>query len=185
MTLFEYLAVAFSLVFSFTAARLVAGLPYALKPERRYFVHVLQVGNLLLTVVVTFWAFWSFRNVEWNLARFVSALAGPGLLYFLACTLIPEAPEGVASWRQHFYSVRRSFFTGVAAWTCIIAVNSTISLGIPIWHPVRATQFALLSIAAVGAVSESPKVHAILAISSLALLLAFVALSFLPDSLTA
>ena len=40
MTLFEYLAIAFSLVFSFIAARLVAGLPHALDSSRRYFVYL-------------------------------------------------------------------------------------------------------------------------------------------------
>jgi len=35
VTLFEYLAIAFSLVFSFAAVRLVGGLPYALEPGRR------------------------------------------------------------------------------------------------------------------------------------------------------
>ena len=185
MTLFEYLAIAFSLVFSFSAVRLVAGLPYALKPGKRYFVHVIAVVNLLFGIVVVFWAFWSFRNVEWNLARFFSALASPGLLYFLACTLIPEAPATVASWRVHFYSVRRSLYTGVAAWICIAALNNTISLGYSIWHPARAIQLVVLSVAVVGAVSENSKVHAILAIGILSLFIAIFVVYFLPNPVAA
>jgi hypothetical protein len=41
MTLFEYLAIAFGLLFSMTALRLVGGLPAALDPDRRFWVHVM------------------------------------------------------------------------------------------------------------------------------------------------
>ena len=45
MTLFEYLAIAFSLVLSFSAMRLVAGLPYAAHPNRRYWAASAEYGN--------------------------------------------------------------------------------------------------------------------------------------------
>ena len=58
MTLFEYLAIAFSLVLSFAAMRLVAGLPYAVQADRRYWVHLVFVfshsryGSLLASTLV-------------------------------------------------------------------------------------------------------------------------------------
>ncbi len=183
MTLFEYLAIAFSLVFSFSAARLVAGLPHALASGKRYFVHWLQVSNLLITMVAIFWSFWSFRNVEWDLARFFFALASPGLLYFLACTLVPESPETVESWRPYFYSVRRRFFLGIGVWILVVALNSTISVGVPLAHPARAMQLSLLAISAIGATSESPALHSGLAVGCSVLLIAMLILNFVPGAL--
>ena len=62
MTLFEYLAIAFSLVFSFSAMRLVAGLPYAAQANRRYWVHLVFVSAHLLLTAVGFWNLWNFRD---------------------------------------------------------------------------------------------------------------------------
>ena len=79
MTLFEYLAIAYSLVFSFAALRLVAGLPHAIDASRRYFVHVGHVYIVLFATVGTFWTLWSVRDLEWTFARFLLQLAGPGV----------------------------------------------------------------------------------------------------------
>ena len=107
MTIFEYLAISFSLVFSFTAMRLLAGLPYAVRRERVYWVHFSFVCVQLILTVVIFWAFWSYRDTEWTLPRFLLALGSPALIYFNACTLIPENPGAIESWREYFDSVLR------------------------------------------------------------------------------
>ena len=96
MTLFEYLAIAFSLVLSFSAMRLVAGLPYAAQPNRRYWVHLSFVCILLLVTAVAFWNLWNYRDAMWTLPRFLLILATPGLIYFEACTLIPEQASTIA-----------------------------------------------------------------------------------------
>ena len=88
MTLFEYLAIAFSLILSFAALRLIGGLPYAADPNRRYWVHLVFVCNHLAVVALVFWNLWSFRNATWTLPKFLIVLIIPGLIYFLACALI-------------------------------------------------------------------------------------------------
>ena len=50
MTTFEYLAVAYSLLFSITALRLVGALPYVFRRERVYGVHAAVVVLLILTI---------------------------------------------------------------------------------------------------------------------------------------
>ena len=107
MTLFEYLAIAFSLVFSFCGARLVSGLPHAVRQDRRYWVHLCFVVWQLFVTVFIFWVFWSFRNVNWNFPTFAIVLTSPGLVYFNACTLVPENPSSVESWRD---TIRIDFF---------------------------------------------------------------------------
>ena len=180
MTLFEYLAIAFSLVFSFSAVRLVSGLPYALEGGRRYFVHSLHIANLLFATAAVFWAFWSFREVDWNYIRFLFALASPALLYFLACTLIPEAASTVSSWRDHFFRVRQRYFLGLAAWALVIAFNSTFTRGMPLDHPARILQVDVIGVSILGAASSRPSLHAVIAASGPVLLIFQGAIYFFP-----
>ena len=169
MTLFEYLAIAFSLVFSFAAVRLVGGLPYALAPGRRYWVHLSFVFHELLRVAAGFWAFWSFRDITWSFPRYMLALVAPGLVYFLAATLFPADPAEVDSWRDFYFGVRRRYFLAIACWAVAVAITTTILLQMPWSHPFRLVQLAFLAFGIVGATFASPRVHAGLALISLAL----------------
>jgi len=169
VTLFEYLAIAFSLVFSFAAVRLVGGLPYALEPGRRYWVHLAFVFHELLRVAAGFWVFWSFREIAWSFPRFLLALVGPGLVYFLAAALVPADPSGVDSWHDFYFGVRRRYFLGIACWAVAVAIATTILVQMPWFHPFRLVQLAFLAFGIVGATSESSRVHAGLALVSLAL----------------
>jgi NADH:ubiquinone oxidoreductase subunit 6 (subunit J) len=175
MTLFEYLAIAFSLIFSFSGMRLVAGLPHAAERRRRYWVHLSFLCFQLLATVLIFWLFWSFRNVEWNFPTFLLVLASPGLIYFNACALVPEDPSAVESWHDYYYSNRRRYFIGLCCWILVVATISTVVLKLPLVHPARALQAISLSIAVVGATSANERVHSGLVILSLAvaLLIAF------------
>ena len=132
MTLFEYLSIAYSLVFSFAALRLVAGLPHAVDRKRRSLLHLANVGILLFGTAAVFWAQWSARDVQWTFPLFLIRFAGPGVLYFLACTLVPDEPSGVGSWEEHYFSVRTKYFGGICAWACIMVINSTVVLGTPL-----------------------------------------------------
>lgn len=169
MTLFEYLAIAFSLVFSFAAVRLVGGLPYALAPGRRYWVHLAFIFHELLRVVAGFWAFWSFRDITWSFPRYVLALVAPGLVYFLAAALVPADPAGVTSWREFYFGVRRRYFLAIAFWAVAVATATTILLQMPWSHPFRLVQLAFLAFGIAGATFTSPRVHAGLAVISLLL----------------
>jgi hypothetical protein len=62
MTLFEYLSIAYSLLFTLAAMRIVGGIPYAISASNRSWPHLLLVAILLLFVVELFWNFWSFRD---------------------------------------------------------------------------------------------------------------------------
>ena len=173
MTLFEYLAVAFSLIVSATAMRLVGGLPHAFDAGRRYWVHLGIVGVQLVATLGVFWVFWSYRDIEWNLGRFALALSGPSLIYFCACTLIPENPESVASWREHYYAVRVRYFGACIAWAVFAAAATTAIVQMPWTHPARVAQTTVLVAGVVGCASASPRVHAglVLAMSGIAVLM--------------
>jgi hypothetical protein len=164
MTLFEYLAIAFSLVLSFTAMRLIAGLPYAAHPDRRYWVHLVFVCCHLAVTVLVFWNLWSFRAASWTLPTFSLVLVCAGVVYFTACALIPEQASTIGSWRSHYYSVRRRFFLGIVALGLSISLILTVILDLPLLHPARITQFVAISVGTLGAVSSSARVHASMAL---------------------
>ena len=83
MTLFEYLAIAFGLLFSLSALRLIGGLPAALDADRGYWVHRTLVVTLILHTAFAFWTSWSLSEVAWTLPRFFLALGVPGILRLL------------------------------------------------------------------------------------------------------
>lgn len=175
MTLFEYLAIAFGLLFTLAAMRLIGGLPSAIDPARRYWAHLLMVVALLLGTASVFWTFWSLHEIAWTFGRFLLTLGIPGVLYFMTTLLVPENPETVASWRDHFASVRARFFASFAAWGVLAAVAATVNLGLPLVHPARVFHVLVISMGVVGAVSSNRRVHEalVLMISAIGFGLAF------------
>ena len=164
MTLFEYLTVAFGLLYSLAALRLIAGVSVAMAPERRYWPHLLLTFSLLLMITAGFWTFWSLRDVEWTFFGFLVAIAVVGLVYYLAAVLVPENAGDVQSWRAHHAAIRRRWFVGWGLWAVMIAVNATVNLGFPLTHPSRGIQALALALGVMGATSDRDRVHEALAI---------------------
>lgn len=160
MILFEYLAIAYGLLFSVAALRILGGLPYAVEKRRRYWVHLAMTLVLLLAVIGAFWTLWSLRDIRWTFSRFLLVLLIPGILYYLAALAIPENPEHVESWRDHYYTVHGRFFTGFAIWGVVAAVNASVNLGLPLTHPSRGVHTTALIFGIIGAASSNPRVHA-------------------------
>jgi len=109
----------------------------------------------------------------WTLPRFFLALGIPGILYFIAATLIPEDPDEVASWRDHYYETRVQLFGGITAWAVIAAADATVNLGTPLDHPGRIVQAITAVLGIVGLGSSSPRVHSALAVSAVVVVLLF------------
>jgi hypothetical protein len=185
VTLFEYLAIAYSLVLSFAAIRLVAGLPHAIDPSRRYWVHVAYVCAGVFAALALFWAHWSTREVAWTFPGFVVNLAGPGIVYFLSCTMIPDDPSAVRSWRDYFFSVRRRYFGGLCVWAVIMVVNTTFFLDAPLVHPSRVIQVGLAALGVAGLAGDSPRYHALLLVWGALLTAMVMAILLRPGSLAA
>jgi hypothetical protein len=159
---FEYIAIAFSLIYSFSVMRLVGGISHALDPNRRHWVHLAHVGFQLAASAVSFWVMWSYHDAEWTLRTFLLVLAGPALFYFNATVLIPEAATAIESWRVHYFSVRRRYWVAICLWAIVVAATDFALLGAPLLDPARAMQSYFLALGVTGAVSEDPRVHSIL-----------------------
>jgi hypothetical protein len=184
VTLFEYLAAAYVLMLSLALLRAMSGVPHAVRPARRYWLHATWLVLALSTCLVAFWAFWSYRNVEWTIFRFMNSLAVPALLYCFIALLVPPDPSAVISWRDHFFDIRvRLFATGVALMVAVIASNQ-FTLRVPFLHPSQLGNYALLTIYFIAFASARPAVHGVLAIVFALLVAAtFSTLLVQPDSL--
>ncbi len=184
MTLFEYLSVAFSIVLSLAAVRLLSGVSVCFVPERRYWPHATWVVLILLLSAMVWWNFWSFKDVQWNFIRFLLTLIIPALIYLQAAALVPESPGTVQSWREHFFAARKRFFVALALFFLLIGVNAWLLLDLPFLHPARVLQALALGFALSGAVSTHNGWHQALPLIFLAMLLiAALALFLQPGSL--
>jgi hypothetical protein len=159
---FEYIAIAFSLIYSFSVMRLVSGISHALDPDRRCWVHLAHVGFQLAASAVSFWVMWSYHDAEWSLRTFLLVLAGPALFYFDATALIPEAAAAIESWRAHYFSVRKRYWVAICLWALVVAATDLALLEEPLLDPARAIQSYFLALGVTGAVSEDLRVHSIL-----------------------
>ncbi len=163
MTLFEYLAAGYTLVLSFAVIRALGGIAHAVHPARRYWVHVVWLAVILFASLGTFWAFWSYREVEWTLIRFALLLAVPALQYVFCSLLVPPDPSSVTSWRDYFFDVRIPLFATGVLMTATVVVGSTVVLGVSLTHPVRLAQLTMMALFAIGLASDKPSVHSVLA----------------------
>jgi hypothetical protein len=125
MTLFEYIAVAASLICSFVAVRILGGVAAVLRSGERYWVHAAWIFLQLWLLSVQWWLFWAYRDVEWSYGRFILALTPLGLLYLLSAILIPANVDQVVSWRQYYFDNRVRFF-GISLATLLVMISNTV-----------------------------------------------------------
>ena len=144
MTDFEYMAAAHTLILTFAAARILAGIFHAVQPGRLYWVHLSWLSLAIMFCLTSFWVFLFYREVEWTLPRLMVVLTAPGLIYVFCSILVTVNASEVASWREYFYSVRTSLFVcGTLMVTFILFVNPFF-IGLPILDPSQAPLFVLL-----------------------------------------
>ena len=174
MTLFEYLAIASSIILSMGLIRLVAGLPAALT-NRPFWIHLLWIFVKILSHALYWWTLWmAHENVEWNFVRFLYILLGPLILYAQAVALVPANPEDVASWREHFFGVSRFFFVANAIFLVHLSGLGTILHGLPLASMPLLAQVLVsfgIALSLAGASSTNPRLQGAVAILSAALIL--------------
>lgn len=176
MTLFEYLGVLISIVLSFGIIRLLDGIPFAFARGRGrgYWVHATWVVLILWLHVQYWWAFWSYKEVDWNYPKFLLALGAPLLIYSLAITLVPRDASAVSSWREHFYGIRVRFFSLYACWISVALLQSWLVLEQAFFVPLRLGQGLFVVLCVSGATFEKPAFQGFLAVLNVALAIWFV-----------
>ena len=165
MTLFEYVAVAASLICSFAAVRLLGGVAPTLRPEVRYWVHAAWVLFLLFLLSIQWWFFWAYRDVEWDYARFVLALSPLGLLYIQSTIVVPSDAARVKSWRVHYFAIRPRIFGIGLAMLAAMVLCTVVLLGHPALHWRRVLPGSMAVFMSMGLVSEHPRMHGVIAVA--------------------
>ncbi len=164
MTHFEYIAAVHTLILTFAAARILAGVSNAMRPGRLYWVHLSWTLLAVMYCLTSFWVFWGYRDIEWTLPLLILLLAAPGVIYVFSSTLVPADSSEVDSWREYFFSVRpRLFATGFVMMLTIVASNQVLA-GAPPMHASQIPLYGMLVVFAVGAASASPRLHDALAV---------------------
>lgn len=164
MTLFEYIAVANSVILSLAVVRLLDVLPSAFDPTRRYWTHCAFVVMVLWACAQYWWVGWSFASVEsWTYFKFLLYLIPPALLYSLAKTLGSPHPDGKESFVDHFQASRRRFFALMTMYMSVLVLSSWVIGGVPLTHPIRALQLTNVVAASSGFFVSSRRYHALLA----------------------
>ena len=141
----------------------ISGLPHAASSDRIYWVHLTWVCVNLAGAFQFYWGFWAFRDIEWTQPKFISVLAGPALLYAMACILNPDSGSSVASWREYFYQVRvKLFLTGICFYLVILSTLVFVA-ELPPSDPAFIGQFVALVLGIAGLASDRPAIHAAIA----------------------
>jgi hypothetical protein len=143
----------------------LAGIFYAVHPRRLYWVHLSWLCLAIMFCLTSFWIFWSYREVEWTLPRLMLILAAPGLIYVFSSILVPANAPQVESWRVYFFSVRLPLFACGAAMVLFIIFVNPYFIGISLMDSGQIQLYVLLGVFIVGAVSERPWLHSVLALA--------------------
>jgi hypothetical protein len=158
MTLFEYLAVAFSIVLGFSLTHLLGSVRSIFDPDRRYSVHIVFFFFLIFLHPQLWWALWDLHDdAPWNLFTFFYTLGGPGLLYLMSTSAVPIDRTQRLSWEEHFVSSRRWIFGFTAAYAFWGIGAVYWVFGVSLFHPYRVVQLACVLVSITAAVLPSSR----------------------------
>lgn len=177
MSIFEFMAIAFSLVLALTFSRGLSGLRSTLMRERRYWPHAAWVMIKLLNTVAFWWWLWAYRVLDegqWNVAIFIFYLSIPAVFYLQIASLLGSNPQQVTNWREHYYAERIWFFglNTLLSIQTFIVMSNVLAPAEPNYHGV-AWMFLVLTYSITCMVTANRRVHAVVAAIGLLGILAF------------
>ena len=149
MDLFEFILVITSVVYALALTQLLTGIGRLAQLEasiRWYMPHTVWIVNLFLAVLLSWWAGWEFRDVEWTFPKFGFLFVSPIFLFFATTLAIPRRIEDYGvDLERHFNKVRR-----LALWSLFVVLLAQFIDGVvlaseSIVIPVRILQLAVLS----------------------------------------
>jgi hypothetical protein len=169
MTHFEYISVAVSIILGLGIIRILSNMSSILDAKKRYWLHVVWVFTVFWIIIQHWWAFWDFRNVEWNIGYFASLIVSVSALYILVL-LLTDKQDPEQDWQSYYYSRNRAFFLGLLA-TGIYSIFITwLLLDATVWHTYRIFQVAMLTIALILSISRNESLHQLLTVAFVLLL---------------
>ena len=113
---------------------------------RHYLPQTIWAGTTFAMILLTWWALWGFRAVEWTFSDFLLVAFEPVLLFFACSLLYPQRlDDSNVDLKLHFEKVSRMFFAALFVLLILVSVDGVI-LGIEsVWNVNRYFQvFAML-----------------------------------------
>lgn len=122
-------------------------------------------GTVLLILVQTWWAIFTFRNeLAWNFGEFVLIFAHPTLIYFLAVLVLPDADrEGTIDLRANYFAQKSWLSSRPPASSCSACCVPLSSMATFRSTLIDSCSSAFLMMTTAAAVVRSPRLHQVLA----------------------
>lgn len=113
MSLFEYVAVLISIIVGLALTQILRGVGRMVTDKngpRPYWVHLVWTLYLFLLIGMFWW--WEFRlgTVDWSLGLYIVVIVYATLLFFVSLVIQPSDTQGIASYKDYFFSNRQWIF---------------------------------------------------------------------------
>jgi hypothetical protein len=152
VTFFEFILVMISVIYALSVAPLLSGvarLSQTRLPVRHYLPQSIWAANIFVLILLSWWALWSFREIDWMFSSFIFIAIEPVLLYFMCSLLYPQRLDGPqVDMKAHFQKIRRFFFATNIVLLIMVSIDGIV-LGIePLWNANRYFQGVALALIA-------------------------------------
>jgi len=174
MQMFEYVIILISIVIGLALTHLMqglAGLIQNARRERLWWVHLVWVAYMFLSIV--FWWWWEFQLQHiktWSFAIYLFVVFYAFYLYLICAVLFPRDLEGYDGYREYFLAHRRWFFGLLIGWSVIDTFDTWIK-GPEYFASLGATALiynaVLVACGVVGMMTRRESVQAIIALGQL------------------
>ena len=130
MQMFEYLIVLISIVIGLALTHLMQGVAGLIQNPKRtqiWWVHLVWVAYLFLSVV--FWWWWEFQlqHIEtWTFSIYLFVVFYAFYLYLICAVVFPRDLEGYDGYEDYFLTRRGWFFGLLIGWSVIDMIDTWI-----------------------------------------------------------
>ena len=160
MTIFEYLMVLVSIILGLGMTQALRGLSKIARSDAPYLAVTLWAALLVYLYVQVWWALWDLHAVEsWNQGYFTLIVLIPCSMFAATELLVPMGTTPDTDWRTHYFKVRRWFFAILIVFTLIATFESRVLLDVPLTHPYRINQLAMLVLQIIGFTNANPRIQ--------------------------
>lgn len=116
-------------------------------PVRHYLPQAIWAGTTFAMILLTWWALWGFRAVEWTFSDFLLVALEPVLLFFACSLLYPQRlDDSIVDLKSHFEKVGPKFFATLFVLLILLSVDGVILGTEPAWGINRYIQIFAISI---------------------------------------
>ena len=181
MTRFEFLYLAISLITTLVAtntARSWGALLQRRTAVQFYWIHVAWSALIVFVLIQNWWTFWQYRFIDdWSFFA-MATLIGNFLLLAITVSVITPARQFADSLdlERFFYDISPVFFSLIALLMITLTLAKLFIAEQPLISADNVIRAVAISVAMLGAMTQSVRVHSALVGSSFVLLFVFVLL---------